>query len=73
MGMKYHSPYTNMFIEACDFNKMIKHIEHYLSLPIEFDSFAVNEDSGGKYPVGRLGEIRINFNHYTDFDCVRAC
>lgn len=57
MKMKFLSPTINLHFNAGDFIKFINNIENYFSkeLVMRYGEF---------YPVGRLGDIEIYFNHY---------
>lgn len=57
MNMKFLSPTINLHFQADDFIKFVKNIEVYLNerLVMRYGEF---------YPVGKLGDIEIYFNHY---------
>ena len=57
MNMKFLSPTINLHFEADDFIKFVNNIELYLSKTLVMRY-------GEQYPVGRLGDINIYFNHY---------
>lgn len=71
LGLKFLSPTINMFFGRKDFNKFLRDLEYYLSLPME--------SAGGRYgdkkyyPVGKLGDIYLYLNHYESFEEARLC
>lgn len=59
LGMKFNSPFVNLWMKPKDFIKMLKNIQHYLSCELSF-----TQEEGIDYPVGLLDNIRIYFQHY---------
>ena len=57
MGMKFLSPTINLHFKADDFIKFVNNIENYLSQDLDMRY-------GEFYPVGKLCDIEIYFNHY---------
>lgn len=57
MKMKFLSPTINLHFQSKDFIRFVNNIEYYLSqeLVIRY---------GELYPIGRLDDIEIYFNHY---------
>ena len=68
LGLEFLSPTINMFVEEGHFNKFIRNLKEYMSLPISFEEERVDLNSNKIYPVGRLGDILLHFNHYDSFD-----
>lgn len=61
LGLPFNSPFVNLWMKPADFIKFCRDMEYYLSKKIEFV-----EESGITYPVGKLDDIRIFFQHYKD-------
>lgn len=59
LGLRFNSPLVNLFINTPDYVKYLKDFDYYNSLPMSFVS-----DDKKKYPVGKLGDITIDFVHY---------
>lgn len=57
MGLKFQSPTINLYFRAADFVKFVLNLKEYLSMPLIMSW-------GEKYPIGRLGDIKIYFMHY---------
>lgn len=64
-GVVYHdanqrflSPTVNLYILPKDFIKFVNNLDYYLSLTPKVEM-------GKDYPIGTLGDIQINFMHYS--------
>jgi len=68
LGLEFLSPTINMFFSEKEFNIFLKKIEFYLSQPLEYvgDEYEINLKRN--YPVGRLADVKLYFNHYVDFE-----
>lgn len=69
LGMKFNSPFVNLFIPADDYITLLENLEFYLGKTVE-NITPVN----GKYPIGLLGgRIELHFLHYTTFEDAVNC
>lgn len=68
LGMEFLSPFVNMFLGNDDFFKLVENFTYYMEQPIEFVREEYEINLKRNYPVVKLGDIIIHFNHYTDFD-----
>ena len=59
LGLRFNSPFINLWLKPGDFIKYLTDIEYYRKLNIEF----VKDDTR-PYPVGQLDGIRFYFQHY---------
>lgn len=59
LGLRFNSPFVNLWLEADDFVKYLSNIEHYRNCNLTF----VNNEPYN-YPVGKLDDIKIYFMHY---------
>ncbi len=62
MGLRYLSPTVNLSMGMSDFVKLAGNLKWYMEQ--EF----VETESAESYPVGLLGDIKINFVHYETFE-----
>lgn len=75
---KYLSPTINLQFSPKDYIKFCKNLEHYLSIKVEEiqtpDNKAFNALGGGKinFPVGKLDDLTIYFQHYKDFNSAES-
>lgn len=60
---RFNSPFVNLWIKPSDYIKMLQKLEYYLGCNLEF----ITDDSV-KYPVGRLDDVTIFFEHYKSED-----
>ena len=62
LGLRFNSPFVNLYLNAKDFIK-------YLKDPCKYNSLEFTEVRTDKnYPVGLLGDIEFNFVHYKTFE-----
>ena len=59
LNKKFLSPTVNLRIDSKEFIKFLNNIHYYLSLPLNFV-----ENADTPYPLGKLGDVTIHFNHY---------
>lgn len=59
LGLKFNSQFVNLSINAIDYVKYLQDFDYYNSLELSFI-----EDNSVPYPVGLLGDLRIDFVHY---------
>lgn len=57
MGMQFLTPTVNLFIREPDFVRFVSRLDDYLG-----EELIMSWEE--EYPVGRLGDIRIDFMHY---------
>lgn len=62
LGMRFNSPFVNLWMEPKDFIKYLEKIDAYRNCSL---SFIKGEQ---EYPVGVLGDITIYFQHYRSED-----
>ena len=60
LGVKFNTPTVNLYFGMEDFIKFLERLDYYLALELE-------EAEWTKYPIGKLGDIKINFMHYENF------
>lgn len=70
LGLRFNSPFINLWMYPQDFIEYCSNIPHYLKQPLEFyeDDKALVD---GKYPVGDLDGLKIFFQHYSTEDEAR--
>ena len=60
LGLRFNSPFVNLWIRPKDYIKMLKDLKGYM----ESDLVFVNEE-GISYPIGLLKDIKVYFQHYS--------
>ena len=63
LGVKFNTPTVNLFLKPKDFNKFLLNFDKYINMDLEEEKV---EDL--KYPIGKLGDIKIYFQHYKSFE-----
>lgn len=58
VNQRFLSPTVNLYILPKDFIKFVNNLDYYLSLTPKVEM-------GKDYPIGTLGDIKINFMHYS--------
>lgn len=59
LGLRFNSPFVNLFIIPHDYIELISHPQYYFNQPLHFA-----EDPNVKYPVAYIDSVRIDFVHY---------
>lgn len=59
LGLPFRSPFVNLWLRPADLVKLLEAPKEYLEKPLEF--FA---DPGRDYPVAKLGDLTVYFQHY---------
>jgi uncharacterized protein (DUF1919 family) len=63
-GRIYSSPTVGLRLEGMNYIRFCENLEAYLAAPLEQDEAA---SSAKGFPVGRLGDVEIQFVHYFTF------
>lgn len=59
IGLRFNSPFVNLWIHPHDFVRLVDDLEEYMNAPLRFV-----KDAQVKYPVAMLKDVRIYFQHY---------
>lgn len=62
LGLQFYSPTINLFFYPEDYLRFISDLKYYLSLEM-----LQVEETNAKWPVGQLGDVKIQFMHYKSF------
>ena len=60
LGLRFNSPFVNLWMKPDDFIRFLSKINHYLSCEMTFV-----EEADISYPIGLLDDVRIYFQHYS--------
>ncbi|WP_407423349.1 DUF1919 domain-containing protein [Methanobrevibacter sp.] len=71
LGMKFYSPFINLFLLDSDFNKLAKDFSYYIKQELVFDREEYEHNLKRNYPVAKLDDIYIHFNHYNNFEVAK--
>ena len=59
LELRFNSPFVNLYINTEDYVTYLKNFDYYNNLPMSFVT-----DKEKNYPIGKLGNITIDFVHY---------
>ncbi|WP_051688611.1 DUF1919 domain-containing protein [Butyrivibrio sp. AE2032] len=68
LGLQFTSPFINMSVSEDDMLKLMTNLKQYMDYDVRYKTKIYNETLGRYYPVGTIGDVKLNFIHYTDFD-----
>ncbi len=68
LGLKFLSPFINMFENEQDYIRLLNNLQYYLGLQLKFKKFGYNDSLQRKYPICELGDIELYFNHYVSME-----
>lgn len=60
LGLRFNSPFVNLWIRPKDYIKMLKDLKGYMESDLVFVS-----EEGISYPIGLLKDIKVYFQHYS--------
>lgn len=70
LGMKFNTPFINMFETDKDYLKLLSSLPYYLALKLKFERIGYNPGLEIEYPICKLGDIELHFNHVTSMNDV---
>ena len=68
LGLEFLSPFINLFLESGDYLRLLENFAYYMEQPLYLLEEKYEENLKRNYPVVGLGDIKLFFNHYTDFE-----
>lgn len=73
LGMKFRTPLINMFFGSDeDYLKLLSFPKDYFEMKLEFDRWEWEYNLKRMYPVCKLGDISLHFNHYITMEEVET-
>lgn len=67
LGLEFLTPFINMFVTTEDFLKIAQNFRYYMECPVGFLEDYYEENLKRMYPVASCGDVKLHFNHDTDF------
>lgn len=64
LGIRFNSPFVNLWLYPKDFIKYCKNIEYYRHCKLHFLPNEVDRLGRGGYPIAMLDDLKIHFLHY---------
>lgn len=68
LGMRFYSPFINMFEDDENFLRLLGDFKYYMGLKLEFVRYGFSPARNIIYPVCRLGDVELHFNHFSSMD-----
>lgn len=68
LGLPFRSPLVNMWIPDTEYIKFLRFPRIYMEEKINYREDAWDENLHVYYPVGTIGDISLQFNHYKNFE-----
>lgn len=73
LGLKFTSPFINMFVHNSDYLKLLETPKAYMSEKLELLEMGYNDALKREYPIVKCGDVRLFFNHYVSFEEACRC
>lgn len=64
LGMRFLSPFINMFLHDVDYLRLLGNLRYYLKQKLQFVRMDYTPILARDYPVCRLDDVELHFNHY---------
>ncbi len=68
LGLPFLSPTINLFFQDDEYLRFLSNIDFYSKLTVEYAGEGYSETGKFYYPLGKLGDVTIHFNHYKTFE-----
>lgn len=69
--MRFETPFINLLVSNSEFLKMVENLEYYMGISPVYAGEEMDVSGTFHFPVGRLDDVRLYFNHYETFE--EAC
>lgn len=68
LKMRFLPPFLNLYLSNKDYLKMLEKLDYYLKQDVVFEGEEWDENLGKAFPVGRISDVKLYFNHYESFE-----
>lgn len=68
LGLEFLSPFINMWEPKEDYLRILQNPQEYLKYPVELLEYSYSPALKKEYPVCRLNNIKLHFNHYASYE-----
>lgn len=68
LGLECLTPLRNLHLNSTDYLKFLNNPKEYLNAPLELVEISYDFTCKNEYPICRLKDIILHFNHYLTFD-----
>lgn len=71
LGLRFESPFINIFVEPDNFIRIMFDLKKYMCEPLECAYMDFNANENHNYPIGKLGDVLLYMFHECDFEKAR--
>lgn len=68
LGLEFLSPFINLFLESEDYLRLLENFDYYMGQPLYLVEEKYEVNLKRNYPIIGMGDVKLFFNHYTDFE-----
>lgn len=73
LGLPFNSPTINMFFNRSEFNRFVANLDYYLEQPLQLVEYRYERNLKRDYPVAKIDDITLHFNHYETYEGAASC
>jgi uncharacterized protein (DUF1919 family) len=70
LGMRFNTPFINMFERDEDYLRLLANLKYYLNQNLQFVRYSYNPGLHIDYPICRVDDVELEFNHYNSMEMV---
>ena len=71
LNIPYNTPFVGLFLFGPCYMKLLRNFDKYMAMDLEFIEKSKYPDAYNNHPIGVLGDIEIQFQHYDSVDEAR--
>lgn len=68
LGLPFQSPFINMFESDDDYMKILQNPHKYIDAPLMFCEYRFEGNLKRNFPVAKILDVKLFFNHYSSFE-----
>ena len=65
LNLPYNTPFVGLFLFGPCYMKLLRDFDKYMAMDIKFKEVSKYPDAYNSHPIGVLGDIEIQFQHYS--------
>ncbi len=73
LGLEFKTPTINMWFQEEEYLKFISNLKYYIEKPVENAGTGWDSNLRREYPIGKIEDISLYFNHYSTFEEAKEC
>ena len=68
LGLEFQTPTINLYFDSHEFNNFVKNFDYYMTCSPKFLETGYDKYLSKDYPIALLDDLKIHFNHYSEFE-----